>query len=162
MVVSENKPIKALDPMFKNLFAPGNDSMLTSFALLVLRAWLGLCMLLLHGVSKVKDFSKLSADFPDPLNVGHTASLALVVLAEVLCSALLVLGLVTRFAALVLVVNMFVAFFIVLQGTLTGAHSGELAFIYLAGYVALLFTGAGKFSLDKVLFGKASKASAPK
>jgi putative oxidoreductase len=148
--------------MLKNLLAPGNDSMLTSFALLLLRAWLGLCMLLLHGVGKVKDFSKLSADFPDPLNVGHTASLALVVFAEVVCSVLLVLGLVTRFAALVLAVNVFVAFFIVLQGALTGPHSGEIAFIYLAGYVALLFAGAGKLSLDKMIFGKGSKAPAPK
>ena len=32
--------------------------------------------------------------------------------------------------------------------------SGELAFIYLAGYVALLIAGGGKFSLDKALFGK--------
>jgi putative oxidoreductase len=136
--------------------------MLTSFALLLLRAWLGLSMLLLHGLSKVKDFSKLSADFPDPLHVGHTASLALVVFAEVLCSVLLVLGLATRFAALMLAVNMFVAFFIVLQGALTGAHSGEIAFIYLAGYVALLFAGAGKLSLDKVNFGKGSKPPAPK
>jgi putative oxidoreductase len=119
-------------------------------------------MLLLHGLSKVKDFSKLSADFPDPLNVGHTASLALVVFAEVICSALLVLGLVTRFAALVLAVNMFVAFFIVLHGALTGPHSGEIAFVYFAGYVVLLFAGAGKFSLDKVIFGKAGKPSAPK
>jgi putative oxidoreductase len=148
--------------MFKNLLAPGNDSLLTSFALLLLRAWMGLTMLLLHGLSKVKDFSKLSADFPDPLHVGHTASLALVVFAEVLCSGLLVVGLVTRFAALVLAINMFVAFFIVLQGALTGAHSGEIAFIYLAGYVALLFAGAGKLSLDKMIFGKGGKPPAPK
>jgi putative oxidoreductase len=74
----------------------------------------------------------------------------------------LVVGLVTRFAALVLAINMFVAFFIVLQGALTGAHSGEIAFIYLAGYVALLFAGAGKLSLDKMIFGKGGKPPAPK
>jgi len=136
--------------------------MLTSFALLLLRGWFGLTMLLLHGVTKVKDFSKLSGDFPDPLHVGHTASLALVVFAEAICSALLVLGLVTRLAALVLAINMFVAFFIVLQGALTGAHSGEIAFIYLGGYVVLLFAGAGKISLDKIVFGKGSKAAATK
>jgi putative oxidoreductase len=148
--------------MLKKLLAPGNDSVLTSFALLVLRAWLGLSMLLLHGLSKVKDFSKLSADFPDPLHVGHTASLALVVFAEAVCSVLLVLGLGTRLAALVLAINMSVAFFIVLQGALTGAHNGEIAFIYLAGYVALLLAGAGKISLDKALFGKGGKPPAPK
>src|SRR5580765_7211086 len=101
-------PINLYILMLKKLLAPGNDSVLTSFALLLLRAWLGLSMLLLHGLSKAKDFSKLSADFPDPLHVGHTASLALVVFAEVICSGLLVLGLATRLAALVLAINMFV------------------------------------------------------
>jgi|SRR5215472_13929046 len=148
--------------MIKKLLAPGNDSFLTGFALLLLRAWLGLTMLLLHGVTKVKDFSKLSADFPDPLHVGHTASLALVVFAEAICSVLLVVGLATRFAALVLAINMFVAFFIVLQGAFTGAHSGEIAFIYLGGYVTLLFAGAGKFSVDKIVFGKGSKSAPTK
>jgi putative oxidoreductase len=148
--------------MIKKLLAPGNDSMLTDFALLLLRGALGLTMLLLHGMTKVKDFSKLSGDFPDPLHVGHTASLALVVFAEAICSVLLVVGLATRFAALVLAINMSVAFFIVLQGAFTGPHSGEIAFIYLAGYAALLFAGAGKFSVDKVVFGKGSKSAPSK
>jgi uncharacterized membrane protein YphA (DoxX/SURF4 family) len=39
-----------------------------------------------------------------------------------------------------------------------GPKSGELAFIYLAGFAALFFTGAGKLSLDKMLFGKPGKS----
>lgn len=34
------------------------------------------------------------------------------------------------------------------NGTLTGDKNGELAFIYLAGYVTLLFAGGGVFALD--------------
>lgn len=148
--------------MLKRLFAPGNDSFLTSLSLFVLRVWLGANMLINHGWGKLTKFNDLASGFPDPLKVGHTASLALVVFAEALCSALLILGLFTRFAALVLAVNVGVAFFIVHKATLKGEHSGELAFIYLAGYVVLFLAGAGKLSLDNKLFGAKSGAGKTK
>jgi putative oxidoreductase len=149
--------------MLKKVFAPGNDSFCTSFGLLVLRLWLGLTMLLNHGMSKFLGFSKMASEFPDPLGIGHAGSLALVVLAEVFASVLLIAGAVTRLAAFILGINMAVAFFIAHKGALSGSHSGELAFIYLAGYVVLLIAGAGRFSADQKSFageakGKASKA----
>ncbi|MCU0783467.1 MAG: DoxX family protein [Verrucomicrobia bacterium] len=140
--------------MIKKLFAPGNDSPCTNLALLVLRAWLGVAMLANHGFDKLTTFGEKSASFPDPLGVGHAMSLALVVFAEFFCSLLLVVGWLTRFGAFVLVINMAVAFFIVHKGGLSGEHSGELAFIYLAGYVVLLIAGPGRFSADGSLFKK--------
>ena len=117
-------------------------------ALLVLRLWLGLSMFFLHGLGKLKDFTALSTKFPDPLGVGHQMSLILALGGEALGAALLVLGLFTRFAALSLILTMSVAFFLVHQGALTGERNGELAFIYLAGFVFLFLTGGGAFSLD--------------
>jgi|SRR3954469_71813 putative oxidoreductase len=153
--------------MLKKIFAPGNPPFSTSLALLVLRVWLGLTMLIHHGIGKLKDFGHLKGDFADPFGIGHTASLALVVFAEVVASGLLVMGLLTRFAALVLCVNMGVAFFMVHKAALSGGKSGELAFIYLAPYVALFLAGAGKVSMDQMLFaggggGKAKEAPAKK
>src|SRR5438477_262911 len=104
--------------MLKKLFAPGNDSLCTSLALLVLRIWLGMTMLINHGVSKLTGFSAKAPDFPDPLGIGHTASLALAVFSEVFGSMLLIMGLATRFAAMVLAVDMAVAFFFVHKGAL--------------------------------------------
>src|SRR4051794_23580498 len=43
--------------------------------LLVLRLWLGLSLLLLHGWSKLSGFSQMSAKFPDPLGIGSPTSL---------------------------------------------------------------------------------------
>ena len=147
--------------MLKRIFAPGSDSFCTSLGLLVLRLCLGLTMLLNHGLDKLKNFSSMSSGFPDPLHVGHTISLVLVVFAEVVCAALLVLGLVTRFGAFVSAINMAVAFFIVLKAALSGEHSGELALIYLAGFVALLIAGPGRISMDQALYGgKAPTAKA--
>ena len=149
--------------MLKSIFGPGNDSLPTSVGLLVFRLWLGLTMLINHGVAKLTGFSEKASGFADPFGVGHQVSLAMVIFAEVAASLLLVSGFLTRFAALVLSFNMAVAFLVAHKGSLSGKSSGELAFIYLAGYVLLLFAGAGKFSVDKTLFAaKASEPAKPK
>ena len=140
--------------MLKKCFTPGNDSRCTNLALLVLRVWLGVVMLANHGFDKLSTFGEKSSNFPDPLRVGHAVSLALVVFAEFFCSLLLIIGLLTRFGAFVLAFNLTVAFIVVHHGGLSGPHSGELAFIYLAGYLALLIAGAGRYSADGLLFKK--------
>ena len=149
--------------MFSKLFSPNNDSALTSFGLLTLRLWLGLTLLLNHGIEKLKAFDSMAPSFADPFKIGHTASFALVVFAEVVASALVALGLLTRFGALVLMVNMATAFVYAHKASLSGGHSGELPFIYLAGFTMLLFTGAGRFSVDQKVFrGKAGSTKKPK
>jgi putative oxidoreductase len=143
--------------MFKKIFSPGNDSAATNLALFVMRLWLGPTMFFNHGLDKLVHFHDKAATFPDPLGIGHPVSLALVVFAEVFGAALLTIGLLTRFAALTLVIDMFVAFLMVHQTALSGEHSGELAFIYLAGFAVLLIAGGGMISLDMVIFGRNKK-----
>lgn len=121
----------------------------SDLALLLLRLWLGLSMLLLHGWGKLTGFSSLASKFPDPLGVGSQISLSLAVFAEVACAALLIVGFLTRFAALMLTVTMAVAFFLQHKMALSGAASGELAFIYLAGFLAILLAGGGKFAFER-------------
>jgi putative oxidoreductase len=138
----------------KTLFAPGNDSLPTSLGLLALRLWIGLTMMLHHGLDKLTHFDKYSQHFVNFLGLGPNVSLCLTIFAEFFASALLALGLLTRFSAFVLTINMSVAFIMVHKMALSGPMPGELAFIYLAIYVTLLLAGAGKFSLDKIVFGK--------
>lgn len=147
--------------MFSKLFGPGNDSLPTSLGLLVLRLWLGLTLMLNHGLAKLKGFDSMASGFPDPLNVGHTASLALVVFAEVVAALLVAAGFLTRFAALVLITNLGVAFLLIHHRSLNGPHSGELAFVYLPAFVCLFLAGPGRFSLDKKVFG-GGRGSSPK
>jgi len=144
--------------MFKKLFTPGNDSASTSLALFVMRLWLGPTMFFNHGLGKLLDFHDQAATFPDPLGIGHPVSLALVTFAEVVGSFLLTIGLLTRFAALTLVIDLFVAFLMVHETALSGPKSGELAFIYLSGFTALLIAGGGTISLDMVVFGRNKKS----
>ena len=147
--------------MFKKLFIPSDDSDLTSMALLVARLWFGLAMLFNHGLYKLAHFNDIVAGtdtvikFSDPLGLGLEASLVLVILAEVLGSLLLTIGFMTRIAAAVLVIDMFVAFLMVHK---TAMQGGELAFLYLAGYVLLVIAGGGLFSMDTIAFAKSGRS----
>ena len=114
------------------------------FGLLLLRAALGLGMLR-HGWEKWEKWDQYKTTFFDPLHIGHKWSLILALFAEVICSGLLVIGFCSRFAALLLTVMMSVTFFIAQKGDL---KAGELTAVYLAGYVAILMAGPGKFSFD--------------
>ena len=113
-------------------------------ALLLLRVWYGLSMLLLHGWPKLSGFKGMSGSFPDPLGVGNQTSLILAIVGEVVCSVLLVLGLFTRAAALGAAITMAVAFGVVNKMALSGEHSGEMGFLYLGVYLALLLAGPGR------------------
>lgn len=101
-------------------------------------------MLIAHGIPKIE---KGPAALPNPFNVNPTFNGILIIFAEVVCAGLILIGLGTRAAASVLFICMAVAFFIF--------HSDdpfkvkEMAFIYMMGYVALIFTGAGSLSVDK-------------
>jgi putative oxidoreductase len=119
------------------------------YGLLILRVALGFSMLLLHGRGKMLNFSATLEKFPALFGLPANVNLGLAIFAEVLCSTLLIAGLFTRFAALILAATMGSAFFFVHKSALVGEHSGELAMVYLIAYVTLLFTGAGKFSVDR-------------
>ena len=145
--------MKALRKLLNLEFLPQS----TDFGLLLLRVALGGSMLWLHGRDKLMKFSSLASGFPDPLHVGSKASAGLIVFAEVACAALLVLGLFSRFAAAGLTIAMGVAFFLIHKARFA---EGELAFIYFAGFLALLFAGPGKFALSGK--GGGSKGSSAK
>ena len=140
--------------MIKKILAPGDESALVSFSLLVLRLWLGLTMFFVHGMDKVNNFSHYASMFPNPIGIGVKPGLVLVIVAETAGAILLAVGLLTRLGALMLATDMGVAFFLVHKMAFGGDHPGELAFIYLAGFVTLFLAGPGKISMDKALFGK--------
>src|SRR3954454_9934684 len=117
-------------------------------ALLLLRVWFGLLLFVKHGLDKTMNFNRVSAHFADPFHIGSTASLLLVLLAEVVCALLVVLGLWTRVAAALVVINLTVAFGFAHHYQLFGVHNGELAFAFLGAFLALTFSGAGRWSLD--------------
>lgn len=115
--------------------------------LLVLRVGVS-ALMLTHGFPKLMKFIEGNmAIVGDPIGVGTLISSILVLLGEVVAPVLVLIGLKSRFAAVVSAATMAVAAFI--------AHDGdpiakkEKALLFFIAYVAIALMGAGKFSVDK-------------
>ena len=119
-----------------------------SLGLFVLRLGVG-GMMLTHGWPKLQRLMETPDKFADPLGLGPEISLALAVFSELVCAALIVIGLGTRAAALPLLITMVVAAFIV-HGD-DPFKKQELALLYGAGSLALMLAGAGRFSMDALI-----------
>lgn len=98
-----------------------------------------------HGWVKIINYETLKTQFFNFLGLGSEISLILAIVAEILCSILLIFGLYTRIALIPLLVTMLVA---------AGVHGwqifgeAELSFIYFIGFVFLLIVGPGDKSID--------------
>lgn len=122
-----------------------------SIVSLILRLVAGGAMLS-HGIPKLMAFSELSQSFPNPLGIDSLISLLMALGAEIGCSLLLILGLFTRLALFPLFFTMTMAFFII-HGNDPFAVK-ELALMYMTIYVAIFAIGAGRYSIDKLIFKK--------
>ncbi len=130
-------------------------------ALLSAKAWshdVGLLMLrlscglmLAHGWSKFIHFAERAEKWPDPFHVSSPVSLALTIFAELFCTVLVVAGLYTRLALIPLIICMGVAVFVIHGSDPFGEK--EHALLFLLPYLALMFTGPGRYSADR-LFGR--------
>jgi len=141
--------------MWKLVFNPGSLSGPGNLAILLLRLAAGILMLT-HGVGKLHLLLGSEAiNFPDPLGVGATASLALAVFAELFCSLFLIFGLATRLSVVPLIITMVVAAFIIHAGDAFKAK--ELPLFYLTVYIALGLTGAGRISADHFIYKKLNR-----
>jgi putative oxidoreductase len=122
----------------------------TNFGLLVVRAGAG-ALLMTHGIQKLQMIMDGNLQFADPLGLGPMVSLYIATGAEFFCAALVVLGLLTRLAALLVAVNMAVAAVIVHAGD--AWPKPEMAVLYGLVLFGLVFTGAGRFSVDGLVTG---------
>ena len=129
----------------KKLFSTSYTDNAFNIALLLLRVGVGVLMIP-RGYQKLIHFSERKDNFMNFLGMGSTISLSLVVFTEVVCAGLLVLGLLSRFAALALVILTTVIVFKANKGDIFG--KGELAMLYLLGSFTVLLVGPGKYSLD--------------
>jgi len=132
----------------KKLFSISYSDNGISFAALILRIGTGAIMLT-HGFSKLMTFAAKSGTFADPFHIGSTVSFSLVVFAEVFCSVFVILGLFTRLACIPLIIDMAVALGFAHHWQVFG--DGEKAGLFLAAFLAILFTGPGKISVDRFI-----------
>jgi putative oxidoreductase len=111
----------------------------------------------LHNLDQVTSFfTELGIPFP-------AAQATFVSAVELVGGTLILFGLFTRFAAVPLMVTMVVAILTAKRSEITGIFSlfGFNEFTYFAGFLWLLVAGAGKASLDALLFGRRAQLPRP-
>lgn len=134
------------------IFDTSKDKKLYNTVLLLVRIVVAIFMLT-HGLKKyMMLFSGGPIEFADPIGLGETTTLVLAVFAEVVCSALIFIGLATRLVVLPLIFTMFIIVFIIHAPD--GFGSQELPALYLLIYILLLVTGSGKYSVDHLISNK--------
>jgi putative oxidoreductase len=115
------------------------------------------------GWGKVHNLAQVTSFFTE-LGIPFPAAQATIVSGiELVGGTLIILGLFTRFAALPLLGTMVVAILTAKRPEIAGIRS-LLAFeesTYLAGFLWLFVAGAGKASLDALLFGRKSALPRP-
>lgn len=151
----KHKPLKTLTTMKKLNLLSGNP-ISADLGLLLIRLIIG-SLMACYGYQKLINFQEMAtSDFwaKDVSFLGmHGAfPLALTVFAEFFCSLLLIIGLFTRLSLIPLMVCMAYIFLVVFPGSMVsnGEHGVEFnnTFVYFVIYLALFFTGPGKYSLD--------------
>lgn len=119
-----------------------------NFGLLLLRLLLGICVLF-HGFAKIKSgvggVAKMlvAKDIPEFIAYG-------VYIGEVVAPIMIILGLYTRFASLILIGTCSVILYVGYADSLliTNSFGGlepEIVYLYLGGAFCLFFCGGGKF-----------------
>lgn len=142
------KKIKKMSTKFKLL---GNQPAFIDLSLLLVRLAAGGFMFT-HGFGKLQKLINGNFEFGDPIGLGPEISLGLTVFAEILCAFLVLVGLFTRLAVIPLIITMLVAVFIVHADHDFGKK--ELGLFYLINYLVIFLSGAGKYSLDKLILKK--------
>ena len=115
----------------------------------ILRIVVGL-MFMLHGTQKLLSFPDPSM----PVNPNGPGFLKVAGIIELVCGALVAVGLLTSIAAILASGEMAIAYFKVHapNGFWPTMNQGEMAVLYCFVFLYLAFAGPGPWSLDALLF----------
>lgn len=119
---------------------------LMAIAWFVMRMVVAYLMVVFHGWGKFMRVVNGNLKFADPVGLGEELSLVLVMFAEFICSILVGLGFLTRLAVIPLITTMLVALLVQHGDEPISANWNIVG--YLSVYFALLYAGAGRYSVD--------------
>ena len=122
------------------------NKFLLHLGLLILRLGFSLG-LMTHGYGKFLNVVNRNFKFSDPIGIGISPSLILASFGEFIAPIFIIVGWKTRLFSIFPAFTMLVAF--------TIAHDGdpfsrkEKSLMYLIAFIAIYFTGPGKYCIDK-------------
>ncbi len=114
-------------------------------AMLFLRVGLGI-LLLNHGYQKITHFQNTVRIVPVLPFLTGNISAALIIFSEFFCSIFVIMGLFTRLACIPILIGFTVVFLKIHHFDFL--NTGQLASLFSLGFIAILFIGPGKASID--------------
>lgn len=129
----------------------------TNLGRLFLRLFVGI-MLLQFGIRQIVNFNDMEATFPSVIGMGGEASLVVMICIELICSAFIMFGFLTRLMVIPPFVAMILAEYHLLHTSeleatylLDWQHVGYLPIMFMGIYFFILLVGPGKISVDYFL-----------
>jgi putative oxidoreductase len=108
-----------------------------------------------YGWMKISNYQQILPMFGDIIGIGSKLSFNLVIFAEFFCGIFVAVGFLTRLSVIPILITMIIAFFI--------AHAKDpfqvkqIAFVYMLLCLVIFILGSGRYSVDRLMFGKASE-----
>lgn len=131
-------------------FSTKNSTAVNNFIMLLIRVFIGVSMMYLHGLPKLELLlSGKEIEFYSLLTLSPRNTLIFTILIEMIGSFLIIIGLFTRISAMFLITVMLVATFAVQFGEPFSVKEGSL--LYLSVYVLIAAFGPLRFSIDQML-----------
>ena len=129
----------------------------THLGRLFLRLFVGI-MLMQFGIRQIAYFDELSTTFPTALGMDSPTTLVVMIIIEIVCSAFIMVGFMTRMMIAPPFVAMTIAEYHLLHDAVTTLpylldwrQQGYLPIMFLGIYFFLLLVGPGKISVDYFL-----------
>lgn len=127
----------------------------TNLGRLFMRLFVGV-MLLQFGIRHLVNYNELCMNFPTVLDMSSSTSLVLMIIIELVCSLLIMVGFLTRLSTIPPIIAMFAAEYYILHDMvpylpvygLDSTDPGYLPIMFIGIYIWMLIAGPGKISLD--------------
>lgn len=127
----------------------------TNLARLFMRLFVGV-MLLQFGIRHLVNYEAMCAGFPTVFDMSSETSLVLMIIIELVCSLLIMVGFLTRLSCIPPIVAMCAAEYYILHDMvpnlpvygLDSTDPGYLPIMFIGIYIYMLIAGPGKISLD--------------
>lgn len=134
-----------------NYFSSTKDHpAINNIIMLLVRIFVAVAMIILHGLPKLEKFmAGGEIQFYNFLGIGSKTTLIIAILLELICAFLIMIGLFTRAASLVLILVMAVAAFGVHYSDPFSVKESSLLFLSL--FALILSFGPRQYSIDNMI-----------
>lgn len=129
----------------------------SNLARLFMRLFVGL-MFMQFGIRQISQFREMASGFPSIFGWGSQTCLVLMIIVEIGCSVLIMLGLCTRLSTIPPIVSMIIAEQYLVHDVLHTDTTminymdvGYVPILFIGIYLFLLLAGPGKISLDYLI-----------